>query len=154
MEIINQNNIYLQMNLTKHYKSQFILIAILAITGFNISLSACHFKDYKNPSISSPSGNFKISTIVNRTNKNSADYAIIIIRLSDKNNRKLADINTGAGDAQKWAVGWTSSGDTIVLQSSDIGNKAWIINNGKPVQINMTKQLNQRAEWLKSLKYI
>jgi len=69
MEIINQNNIYLQMNLTKHYKSQFILIAILAITGFNISLSACHFKDYKNPSISSPSGNFKISTIVNRTKK-------------------------------------------------------------------------------------
>ena len=141
------------MNLTKHNKSQFILIEILAIIALNISLSACHFKDYKTPSITSPSGNFKISATVNRTNKNSADYAKIIIRLSDKNNRKLADINTGAGDAQKWAIGWTSSGDTIVLQSSDIGNKAWVIKNNKPIQIKMTKQLNQRAEWLKSLKY-
>ncbi len=71
----------------------------------------------------------------------------------DKNNHELAEINTGAGDVQKWAVGWTSSGDTIILQSSDIGNKAWVIKNGKPIQINMSKDLNKRAEWIKSLKY-
>ena len=71
----------------------------------------------------------------------------------DKNNHELAEINTGAGDAQKWVVGWTLSGDTIILQSSDIGNKAWVIKNGKPIQINMSKDLNKRAEWLKSLKY-
>ena len=136
-----------------HHKFQFILIAIWAIISLNISLTACHFNDYKSKSILSPSGHFKIITTVDRTNKNSSDYAEVIIRILDKNNHELAEINTGAGDAQKWAVGWTSSGDTIILQSSDIGNKAWVIKNGKPIQINMSKDLNKRAEWLKSLKY-
>ncbi len=62
-------------------------------------------------------------------------------------------MNTGAGDANKWTIGWTELGDTIVLQSSDIGNKAWFLQNREPTEIKMTDKLNERAEFLKIKKY-
>jgi len=103
--------------------------------------------------IQSPTGNFEIKTTVNRTDKNANNYADVIIHLFDKENNKLTELNTGAGDANKWTIGWTELGDTIVLQSSDIGNKAWVLNENKPNEIKMTDELNERAELLYSEKY-
>jgi hypothetical protein len=71
----------------------------------------------------------------------------------DKKNKKLTELNTGAGDLNKWTIGWTETGDTIALQSGDIGNKAWILQNGEPTEIKMTDELNKRAEFLKSNKH-
>ena len=118
-----------------------------------LTLISCFFSDYESELIKSPTGNFGIKATVNRTDKNEENYADIIIHLSDTENNKLTELNTGAGDANKWTIGWTKIGDTIVLQSSDIGNKAWIIEKNKPTEIKMTEKLNQRAEFLKSEKY-
>ena len=118
-----------------------------------LTLTSCFFSNYESEKIKSSTGNFKIQATVYRTDNNAENYADVIIHLFDKNNKKLPELNTGAGDANKWTIGWTKSRDTIVLQSSDIGNKAWIIQNGNPSEIKMTDELNERAEILKSEKY-
>ena len=120
---------------------------------FALTLTSCFFSDYQSEKIKSSTGNYEIQATVNRTDNDAENYADVIIHLFDKNNKKLTELNTGAGDANKWTIGWTKSGDTIVLQSSDIGNKAWILQNGNPTEIKMTDELNERAEILKSEKY-
>lgn len=120
---------------------------------FALTLTSCFFSDYQSEKIKSSTGNYEIQATVNRTDNDAENYADVIIHLFDKNNKKLTELNTGAGDANKWTIGWTKSGDTIVLQSSDIGNKAWILQNGNPTEIKMTDELNKRAEILKSEKY-
>ena len=116
-------------------------------------LVSCFFSNYKSERIKSPSGKFEIQAFVNRTDKESDNFADVIIYLFDKNNNKLAKLNSGAGDGQKWAIGWTQTGDTIILQSCDIGNKAWVVQNEKPYEIKMTNKLDERAECLKREKY-
>ena len=125
----------------------------LSLILLTLTFTSCFHSDYKSERIKSSTGNYEINATVNRTNKNADDYADIIIHLYNKNNVKLTEINSEAGDANKWTIGWTKSRDTIVLQSSDIGNKAWIIQNGNPSEIKMTDELNERAEILKSEKY-
>ena len=127
---------------------KFISSILLILTFTN-----CHLNDYKSDRIKSSTGNYAIQATVNRTDKNMDNFADVIIHIFDNNGKKLSDINTGAGDANKWAIGWTKSGDTIILQSSDIGNKAWIMQMNNPVEIKMTDKLNERAEYLESIKY-
>lgn len=50
-------------------------------------------------------------------------------------------------------IGWTKAGDTIVLQSSDIGNQAWEIKNNSFIEVQLDDKLNSRAEELYNLKY-
>ncbi|MHA7843920.1 MAG: hypothetical protein ACX93I_11405 [Winogradskyella sp.] len=125
----------------------------LTLILLTLTLKSCFFSDYESELIKAPTGNFEIKATVNRTDKNTDNYADVIIILFDKENNKLTELNTGAGDANKWAIGWTELGDTIVLQSSDIGNKAWIVNENKPNEIKMTDKLNERAELLYIEKY-
>ncbi len=125
----------------------------LTLILLTLTFTSCFFSNYESERIVSSTGNFEIEVTVNRTDKNADNYADVIIHLFDKNNKKLTELNTGAGDANKWTIGWTELGDTIVLQSGDIGNKAWILQNEKTVEIKMTAELNERAEFLKSKKY-
>ncbi len=125
----------------------------LTLILLTLTLTSCFFSDYESELIKSPTGNFEIKATVNRTDKNVENYADVIIHLFDTENNKLTELNTGAGDANKWTIGWTELGDTIVLQSSDIGNKAWILKKNKPNEIKMTDKLNERAEFLYSEKY-
>lgn len=39
------------------------------------------------------------------------------------------------------------------MQSSDIGNRGWILLQNNPTEIEMTDRLNKRAEFLKFKKY-
>jgi hypothetical protein len=125
----------------------------LTLILVSLTLTSCFFSDYESELIKSPTGNFDIKATVNRTNRNAENYAYVIIQLFDKNSQKLTEFNTRAGDGNKWTIGWAVSGDTIVLQSSDIGNKAWILENDKPIEIKITDKLNERAEYLYSEKY-
>jgi hypothetical protein len=125
----------------------------LTLILLTLTFTSCYFSDYESKKSESPTGNVEIYATVNRTDKNEDNYAEVIIHLYDKKNEKLTELNTGAGDANKWTIGWTEIGDTIVLQSSDIGNKAWILQNDEPNEIKMTHELNERAEFLKSKKY-
>ena len=118
-----------------------------------LTLTSCFISDYESEIITSPSENYGIKARINRTDKSAADYANVLIDLFDSDGSKLTEINSSAGDASKWTIGWTELGDTIVLQSSDIGNKAWALTNGRPTEIKMTDKLNDRAQYLYSKKY-
>ncbi len=125
----------------------------LTLIILTLTFTSCFFSNYESEKIESSTGNFEINTTVNRTDKNADNFGDVIIHLYDRKNEKLTELNTGAGDANKWTIGWTELGDTIVLQSSDIGNKAWFLRNGEPTEIKMTDKLNERAEFLKIKKY-
>ncbi len=130
------------------------MIRNLTLTLLTLTLIDCSFSDYESNLIKSSTGHFEIKATVNKTDKNSNNYDVVVIHLYNKeNNKTLTELNTGAGDTNKWAVGWTEHGDTIVLQSSDIGNKAWVLKNDKPIEIKITKYLNERAQFLKLEKY-
>lgn len=133
---------------TSYQMKRNLILILLTLT-----FTSCFFSDYESQLIKSSTGNFEIKATVNRTDKNAKNYADVMIHLFNKNNKKLTELNTGAGDANKWTIGWTEIGDTIVFQSSDIGNKAWILKNETPTEITMTDELNERAEFLKSEKY-
>lgn len=126
---------------TKYYT---FLIAVL--------LTSCLFLDEETKMMKSPTGKYLTKATVNRTDKSEEDYAYVIIHVYD-GQEKLFDFNSEAGDAQKWALGWTIKGDTIVLQTSDIGDRAWIIDTNGPKEIEMTNELYSRAKTLKAEKY-
>jgi hypothetical protein len=110
-------------------------------------------KDEKTQTILSPTKLYSIVASVNRTDKSQDNYALVMIHLFDKNGKEISMVNTNSSDAMKWAVGWTVFGDTIVLYSSDIGNKAWRIDNLQTIKIDVTAELDKRAKELKDEKY-
>ncbi len=114
-------------------------------------LLAC--ADYSGDLILAPTGKWAVQATVNRTDNNQADYAYVMAHLYDQNQQKVTTWNTRVGDAQKWSLGWTKYGDTIILQSSDIGTKAWQIVNNKVLELSINKELDTRAEQLKHKKY-
>lgn len=128
-------------------KQKISLILIL------LNFTSCFLSDYKSEYLTSSTGNFSINATVNRTDKKNNNYAEVIITFFNKNGIKISELNSEAGDFSKWAIGWTKTGDTVVLQSSDIGNKSWVFKNNKVIQIETTESLDKRAEQLKSKKY-
>lgn len=133
-------------NIDSHLSKKFYTILIAAF------LTSCLLLDEETKLVESPTGNYFIKATVNRTDKSKEDYAYVIIHVYDEE-EKLFDFNSRAGDAQKWALGWITKGDTIVLQTSDIGDRAWIIDTSGPVEIEMTNELHLRAKELNAEKY-
>jgi hypothetical protein len=126
-----------------------ILILIVLV----ISIIGCSVNNYETDLIKSPSEKYSIKATVNTSDKNADDYADVVIHIYDSENTKIDSINSKAGDFSKWAIGWTNSGDTIVLFSSDIGTKSWGITDNRSLQITVNDKLNQRALELKKQKY-
>jgi hypothetical protein len=116
-------------------------------------LSGCLLKDYKGGKIISPSRKYYLTIHVNRTNRSKSDYAYVIINLYDSKGQLKSTLNTHAGDASEWAVGWEKDKDTIILFSSDISNNAWKIETGQLKEIAFPDDLNKRAEELGKEKY-
>ena len=122
-----------------------ISLALLILTGCKHS--------YKSELIKSHSAKYMINATINQTNKNTSDFAYVIIHVYTSDKKEIKVFNTKAGDFNKWALGWTNTGDTIVFLSSDIGNKAWSIRNDNLSELTMTDKLTKRAEELYSFKY-
>jgi hypothetical protein len=111
-------------------KIRHIIIVILIF-------QSCSAIDYKGKLIRSPSGKYFIKANVNRSNNRGPDYATVIIQIYNTDTLKIDQLNTHAGDFNKWDIGWAQAGDTIILRSSDIGNKAWALSNQKWVELNI-----------------
>jgi hypothetical protein len=126
---------------------------ILILTFFALLIFGCSVADYESDLFKSPSENYWIKATVNKTVKNAEDYADVVIHVYDSKDAEIEKINSNAGDFSKWAIGWTEFGDTIVLFSSDIGNKAWSLIDHDLQQISVNKKLDKRATELKIKKY-
>jgi hypothetical protein len=126
---------------------------ILAFILFSC-LANCRFlRDYESEKTISPTSKYYLTTTVNRTNQAKDDYANVVIHLYGSDGQLKSDFNTHAGDANKWAVGWNTKKDTIILFSSDIGNSAYRIENEQLKSVDLTDELNKRAIQLKYEKY-
>ena len=119
-----------------------------------LSLAACHFiDDYKSAQIASPTKKYKLIATVNRTNHDRKDFASVVVHLYDSYGHLLSEVDTRAGDANEWAAGWDKSRDTVILYSSDIANKAYKIEYGELRSIELTDEINKRANELGKDKY-
>jgi hypothetical protein len=119
-----------------------------------LSLAGCRLiSDYRSDKIISPTKRYYLPATVNRTDHTKKDYASVIIQLYGFNGKLISGFDTRAGDANKWAVGWDRSRDTIILFSSDMDNEAFKIENGEMKPIELSDEINKRAEELKKEKY-
>jgi hypothetical protein len=101
------------------------------------------------PPITSPSGEYRIFATIE-------EVSLIKLHLTNKEGVELHAVNSGASDAMKWALGWMPGENVVVLQSSDIGTRAYdIVDNrlvAKPGAFE-NKRIQARAKILKSQKY-
>ena len=126
----------------------FKILFLLALTScFNIR------RDEVSEYISSPSKKYLIQLHVNSTDRSKENYADVCVKLFDANQNFMSELNTHAGDANKWAIDWNTINDTLIMKSSDIGNYAWKISNGKFERIKMNSELNKKAESIFENKY-
>ena len=125
---------------------------ILAVLLLSITFWSCNNSDEKFEQILSPTGRYSINVIINRSDKSKSDYTHVIVQVFEGQN-KLYDFDTRSSDVQKWAIGWTLKGDTIVFQSSDIGNRAWKVDLDGPLEVDMNEELHFIAANLKTVKY-
>ena len=126
----------------------------LLLIILTVYITSCFHRDYSSDSFISPTGLLKISATVNRTDESNNNYAEVIINIvNNETGKNINNLNTKAGDFSKWSIGRKIEGDTIVFQSSDIGNKAWAIKGNVIEAIAMDDKLTQRADYITLKKY-
>jgi hypothetical protein len=86
--------------------------------------------------------------MVNRTAPGKPDYALVMAELQGGNWAEPVTFGTHASDGMQWHLGW-SDGDTILLWSSDIGNRAWVVKGHDVIEVPLTTSLNEKADWMK-----
>ena len=104
--------------------------------------------DYVESEKISSTGKFSVIAKVNRTNKNAEFYAEPIFEIYNSDKEIIAKIASGAGDFNEWQVGWSDSGNYLLLNSSDIGIKVWEIDNNGFKEIEPTAELYSEALYL------
>ena len=104
--------------------------------------------DYRAIEIKSPDGKFSVIAKVNRTDKNAEFYAEPIFEIYDSKKNLIAEIESDTGDFNRWKIGWSKSDNILIMNSSDIGIKAWKISNNGIEKIEITPELNTQAEKL------
>ncbi len=81
--------------------------------------------------IRSPNGKLTLTASINDA-KDAANFLCVVIDVTDANDAVVGQVQTSASDRMKWAVGWFDD-STIVLDSSDIGSRAWKVNEDQSI---------------------
>lgn len=84
------------------------------------------------PSVS-PSGAFSARTEISGDEAGPTRRLCVRLRVTDIVANREIIFQTGASDAQKWAVGWSPS-NSLVLYSSDVGTMVYDIKDGQIVE--------------------
>ena len=125
-----------------------LFLSILFILGLS------GFANKKTEEFVSPSGEFSVYATVNGTDKTKPNYADVVLHLLDNKGQEIQVVVSGVGDAHKWALGWMSNQDIVILYSIDIGDLAFKIENSKLVELSvLTEQMKKRAYELRKQKY-
>lgn len=124
-----------------------IPFCLLTLSCFNLR------RDEVSEFIESPSKKYLIQLSVNSTDSSKENYADVVVKLFDSKQNLRSELNTNAGDFNKWAVDWNTDNDTLIMKSRDIGNSAWRISNWKFEKIKMNSELNRKAENIFKQKY-
>ncbi|KAA9338211.1 hypothetical protein F0P96_05025 [Hymenobacter busanensis] len=104
--------------------------------------------------ISSPSGEYSLKIDLNKDKTARTKYDCILLTLYDKEGKEITKLQTGASNNMKWAVGWYSNKDTIIVNSKDIGTHAYHLTDKKQLDtLTITQDINSIAENLLNKKY-
>ena len=123
------------------------LIRCIIPFAFHAILFGCGSQDY--PQADSPSGAYSVST-------SKSEKGLVSIHLSDAQGVELHEIESSASDFIQWSIGWMPGEDIVVLQSSDIGPRAYDIIDNKLVErpdAYKDESILNRAEELYSERY-
>jgi len=104
--------------------------------------------DYVESEKKSPDGKFAVIAKVNRTDKNAEFYAEPIFEIYNSKKQLITKIESGAGDFSRWEVGWSDMDNYLLLNSSDIGIKAWKVQEDKVTEIEPSSELYSQALYL------
>jgi hypothetical protein len=80
------------------------------------------------------------------------DSTIVVLHVRKNDSTKVIDLNTGTSNTLKWAAGFSPSEKTVILYSSDIGNRAWAEPNHWK-EIKTTQEIDSIAEDFYKAKY-
>lgn len=120
------------------------LFLILALTTIIFSCL-----DYKSSEIISPDGNYSLIIKVNRTNKSKEFYAEPIFEIYNSEKKLIDKIESEAGDFSQWKAGWSKTNNILLMNSSDIGIKAWEISENGAIEKELNEDLINQANQLK-----
>ena len=78
---------------------------------------------------------------------------IVYLDLIDAKGRKVDSQRTAASTNSKWAVGWLVGTDTLVLNSRDIGVRAWRCDGSGFAEVELDSAMQRMAERVLEAKY-
>ncbi|WP_298903491.1 hypothetical protein [uncultured Psychroserpens sp.] len=104
--------------------------------------------DYVESEKKSLDGKFSVIAKVNRTDKNAEFYAEPIFEIYNSKKQLIAKIESGAGDFSRWEVGWSDMDNYLLLNSSDIGIKAWKVEDNEVTEVEPSAELYSQAHYL------
>lgn len=105
--------------------------------------------------IKSPNGSLTLIPSVNQSKNDLTKYHCVAFDITDSTGARLHHVQSGASDRMKWAIGWFND-STVILYSSDIGTRAWKLNDDKSsdeVPYPLPPELIAFGDRLKSEKY-
>ena len=82
--------------------------------------------------ISSPNGELTLTPSINRSKQDATKYLCVAFDITDSSGTSLHHVQSSASDGMKWAIGWFDD-FTIVLQSRDIGPRAWKLHGDQTI---------------------
>jgi len=83
--------------------------------------------------LTSPSGAFVATTEISGEEAGPTRRFCVRLKVTDTRTKREMTFQTGASNAQKWAVAWSPSG-SLILYSSDIGIQAYDMKAGQIVE--------------------
>lgn len=127
---------------------------ILFALTLAMSIAGCdNIRNQHSSKAGSPSGKYSFSTFINQSDKSSAEYGYVVIDLFDADGNKISSLNTAINSFKKWAIGWDSSSDIIVMYTREMGTFAWKIENAQLISIEVTDDIEKQADVLRTEKY-
>jgi hypothetical protein len=102
----------------------------------------------------SPSGHYKLKAELNNDRSDPRKYKCVVLTLYDSAFNELSRLQTRASGNSKWAVGWHSENDTVILPSRDIGTNAYRINANKRLEgLQISRDIDAFANKILDEKY-
>lgn len=119
-----------------------------------LAFTSCLYTRKPPEIISSPSGLYKLKIELNQDKTDKTKYHCVLLTLYDKDFNEITRLQTGVSNTMKWAVGWYPNKDTVIVNSKDIGTKAYHLTDTRRLDtITVTEDINSISENMLQKKY-